>query len=231
MLRDGVLARFRGVLICLSVIVLSSCSTVSIPVEDFGSYWAKGTVDPSLLGKWETSWEGIAPRDQEERKEARTVKIATREVMLVANQGGEYEINRFVENDLGKERGYASIARTLKVGGYTFLMQGSQKDFKDGRLVKGGMIRYTIKGDRYSVYLLNDERMYALVRAKYPTVNNIEVTRSKEPNCKKDCISFSIKIHRLDDKVHKILSEIPDTAEFWRSGDYSDHVLFMRHSD
>ena len=195
----------RNLFLCLAMVLLSSC----IPVDDFGTYWEKGTIDPALLGRWV---EITSPaRDADDRKEARTVKVSDKkEGIQVVNQGGTYRIDSLDEEERQKKDYAPMPARTLKAGCYTFLMV-IDKERDDKSRISRDLVRYEIQGDVFRDYSLDDGRMSAFLEEKYPGAKNIG-----RPACKGNgkCLRF-VRIGTLDDEVFKILSEIPDTKEFW----------------
>ena|ERR1035437_4676986 len=160
----------RNLFLCLLVVLLSSC----IPVEDFGSYWKKGTIDPALLGKWGK----MIPRDEDDRKESRSVKTANEGGIQVADKGGTYQIDSLDEDERQKKDYAPVFARTLKAGRYTFLMAITKEGDAKARVTKG-LVRYKLEGDTFQQYHLVDERMGSFLKEKYPEVKNIE-----KPDCK-----------------------------------------------
>ena len=157
-----------------------------IPVEDFGIYWDKGIVDSALLGKW---------------------KGKENNGYHMVNKGGTYQIDSLDEEDK-KEEGYAPIAaRTLKVDGYTFLMAFLKEDDEKVPV----LIRYKKKGDIIQQYSLKSKRMSAFLEKNYSKTKNI-----KKSECEGKCwYDPGVRIEKFDDEVYKILSEIPNTKEFW----------------
>ena len=195
----------KNLLFCLAVLFLSSC----IPVHNFGTYWKKGTVDPALLGTWIPI---ASPSHDDDRKEARTVYIAGKKRVRVVNVRGTYQIESLNQEDR-QQKNYAPItARTLSAGPYTFLMVIDKEGTKKNDLVRG-LIRYKLEGNVFRQYSLADGSAEEFLKKKYPRAKNI-----KKPDCtgkeSKMCFSF-VRINTLDDEVLKILSQIPDTREFW----------------
>ena len=199
----------RNLFLFLAVLLLSSC----IPVDDFGTYWKKGTVDPALLGTWVAITSPA--RDADDRKEARTVRVADKkEGMQVINKGGTYQIDSLDEQERRKKNYIPVSARALVAGRYTFLMVIDREVNQKGRItITRGLIRYKLEGGMFWEYSLADEPMGSFLREKYRRAKNI-----KKPGCKDKelkCAFGYVRIGTLDDEVLKILAEIPDTKEFW----------------
>jgi hypothetical protein len=175
-------------LLCAAALLLASC----IPVKDFGAYWEKGTADSALFGKWEE-----VPKDADDKD------IGTFDV---TDKSGAYQIDSLDEEERKKPDYVPLIAKTLTAGPYTFLMVREEKK-KDGDI-----LRYKVEGDTFQEYALKPEPMAMLLKEKYPDVKNIE-----RPECKENCWFDGVRIETLDDEVFKILSEIPDTEEYWNA--------------
>ena len=183
--------------LCMTMLALCSC----IPVSDFGAFWDKGTVDPALVGKWDEIPGKDAPPPEAGKENKSSIEITS--------DNGAYKIDSLDEEERKKADYAPMAARTLTAGSYAFLMvkEGTDKD--------GDMIRYKIEGDVFREYTLNDGQMAALLKQKYPGAKNIG-----KPECKEEkCLFDGLRIEVLDDEVYKILSEIPDTPEFWTAED------------
>lgn len=184
----------------LVLILALLCVSACIPVEDFGVYWDKGFIDHALQGKWE---EVSSDREKKGKLE-------------VTEKDGLDYFESLVEED--KKKDHETItARSLKAGSYMFFMvidkQKPSVNPDNGSVEKAsppikGLVRYEIKEGVFRQYSLNDEHMIVFLKEKYPSAKNIEV--------KKFLSSDSVEIKTLDDEVYKILSEIPDTKEFWK---------------
>ncbi len=192
----------KNFLLCLAVVFLSSC----IPVDDFGSYWQKGYVDPALLGKWSVT----TPREDDERKEARSVKVVV-DVFQVVNKKGIYQFDSLDEKDRQEKDYSPEPARSLKVGSYMFLMEPDKKNLKKHRFIKGYIRRYKLEGNVLQFCSLVPERTGAFLNKKYPKTKNI-----RRHVCIGKCMWDGVNIKKLNDEVSKVLSDIPDTKEFWQ---------------
>ncbi len=181
----------------LAILCLSAC----IPVEDFGAYWDKGFTDPALQGKWEE-----VSSDPEKKSQ-----------IQVTEKDGSDQIDSLDKENREKKDNAIDTFRSLKVGPYTFFMAIEQQkpsvDSGDKKTVHTyspvkGLVRYEVKGGILRQYSLNDERAISFLKEKYPNAKNIVA--------KKFISSDSVEIKTLDDEVFNILSEIPDTKEFWK---------------
>jgi len=157
-----------------------------IPVEDFGTYWDKGIVDSALLGKWKGEFGNE---------------------YNVAEKGCAYQIDS-LDEEIRKDKNYVPIAaKTINVGSYTFLMA-----FLERKKKATVLIRYKKEDDIIQQYSLKYGKMSAFIEEKYFKVKNIK----KDNKCGEKCrYASGIRIRKLDKKVYKILSEIPDTRDFW----------------
>jgi hypothetical protein len=183
----------RHALICLAVLMLSSC----IPVEDWGGYWDKGVVYPAMTGIWRE-----IPAHGEKNGEPQLVRIV--------NKKGTYRIDSLDPKDRRDKDYTPMFAKSLVVGPYTFLMTSTGAVEKSDR----NIVRYALNKGQLTEYSLSDDAMASYLRWHHPFARNILVT-----GCKEKCLLHSVKIKVFDDEVFKILSEIPNTAEFWSVAD------------
>jgi len=197
----NVLRTSKHFCLCLILLMLSSCITV----EDFGSYWSKGTVDTALLGTW-GEW------NPEHKNNILPVTIT--------NNGSALRIVFLDGNGAIRKDQDSGAGRTLKAGNYTFLMTTAEVAIQDGQHVKGLLYRYKVEGDKIHVYSLYSDPMVEFLKRNYPKEENF-IAKLGSPDCKHKCSDVSIKT--LDAGVYKILSEIPDTPEFWVSSEISRH--------
>lgn len=177
----------RAIFLVLTMFLLASCD--NIQVKDFGPYWNRGTIDPALLGWWETHID----KD--------LIKIR------VMNRSATYQIDPLDKK--GWEHPEDSQrARTLQVGQYIFMMIKRQD--RSDHWIPVALYRYKIEGDELHIYILNTKSMRTLLAKKYPKEKNITA------GCKGNCFAKdTISVNRLDDSAYRILSNIPDTKEFW----------------
>lgn len=179
----------KNFILCFALLFLTAC----IPVDDFGDYWGKGTVDKRMTGRWL----------KVSSKERVRVKITYRKGTMVIDSLDPQE---------RRKKGYAPLfARQLKAGRYTYLMASTRQD--DGR-ESSDLVRYHLKDHMLVEYSLSDREMIAFLKRKYPKAKNIGM-----PACKGECLTGSVRIRVLDDEVFKILSDIPDTDKFWTRSD------------
>jgi hypothetical protein len=185
----------KKIAFCMALLLLCSC----IPVEDFGAYWDKGMIDAALIGKWDEMPAETAAKDNGKKLGA----------VQVADNGGTYRIDSLDKEECRKKDYAPLAARTLKTAGYTFLMaldEGADKKAQPS----GDLIRYKIEGDLFRQYSLNAGKMDARLKEKYPGAKNIGL-----PPCAGKCLLNDLRILTLDDETFKILSEVPDTPDFW----------------
>ncbi|MEZ0222955.1 MAG: hypothetical protein ACAH83_00245 [Alphaproteobacteria bacterium] len=178
----------RNFILCLAVLFLSSC----IPVDDFGTYWNKGTVNAAVTGKWQKI---------ERRKKAEFVRIT--------DEGGRYRIDTLDKKERGQKDYSPIFAKTLTAGKYTFFMAMSKKSGA-AHFSPEGLVRYDIHHGVLTEYNLVDRRVGKFLADKFPHARNITA-----PKCRENCVYDSVKIRKLDAEVVKVLAAIPDTGEFW----------------
>ena len=89
----------KNILVCLALLCLTAC----IPVDDFGSYWDKGTVDSALVG----TWKNAEPKRGEVGLARLTIHKDTYRIMSLAKKD---------------RKDKPLFAKTLTAGRYTFFM-------------------------------------------------------------------------------------------------------------
>jgi hypothetical protein len=173
--------------LCLCVaatLAMVSC----IPVDDFGTYWDKGVVDPALEGTWKIiSLLGSSP-DSPEARELRFTRT-----------GSFYSMN-VVGIDPPTDPEVWGNARTLRVGKRRLLMQRNRRAPFDGILTS-----YEIRGRTLSEYWLHGSAA-AELRTRHPGAKNIHKNEGE---------GEFVVIGRFDDEVFRILSEIADDPTYW----------------
>lgn len=162
-------------LLFLTLLFLVSC----MDVDDFGTYWAKTEMDERLTGGWQ---------------EVKIEKPLSGNASLVfAMKDGSYEVTGY-ENGKTKEKPYYPV-RTLKAGPYLFLAVGPKE---------GGMIRYSVEGNRLSFYHFDGEKVRVFLDKNFPAAENTDLN-----------FHGSSKIGLMNDTTYRALSAIPDTPDYW----------------
>jgi hypothetical protein len=179
-------------LLCIAILSLAAC----IPVEDFGAHWDKGTADAALAG----TWDDIPPAGEKPKDDGG---------MAVTCVETHCTLETLDPAEKMKKDYQPMTLRTIKAGDYKFVMA------RDEGKTTGDIVRYTIDKDAFRQYTLKPGKTAELLKEKHPSAKNIH-----RPECKPDnCVFDSIKITMLDEETVKILSEIPDTKEYWTSED------------
>ena len=170
----------------LAILLLASC----IDVDDFGTYWAKTSLDPAAKGNWTK-----IPVAGEDPSEA-NVKCS------VTEKDKAYESRCDDNGKADSEPDYP--VKTLDVSPYHFFAVGNH-DGKPG----GHLFKYAIKDDKLTLYTPKAEAILGLIQKNHPNASNIM----------KDQVLSSpvLKIKTFDDEVFKILSEIPDNETYWKA--------------
>lgn len=159
------------------LLLLASC----MDVDTFGEYWDKGTIDPYIIGKWDLA------RDRN--------KVS----IVVSSDNAMYHIT------YNSQEKY--IAKTLKVGHYTFFMA---KETKYRSKISGVIVRYAINDGKVTLYEFDFAALNAFLKTRYPTQQVIY-------NTPEGGGSMTVKV--LNEETIQILSEIPDTEQYWRKSD------------
>ncbi len=150
-------------------------------VDNFGEYWDKGTLDPYLTGEW-----ALARNKDEVR-------------ITVSSDKQVYHI------EYNTQERY--IAKTLKMGNYTFMMLKETK-YKDK--ISGVLVRYAIKDHNIVVYEFDHAALAEFLKNKYPETEVFYSTPGK---------GSDITMRLFNDETFKILSDIPDTDRYWHISD------------
>lgn len=101
------------------------------------------------------------------------------------------------------------VARTVQIGSYTFFMA---KETKYRNRNSGVIVRYAVIDGKVTLYEFDFAALAEFLKAKYP--NQQEIYDTPEGGG-----SGGLTIRVLNDEVVKILSEIPDTDQYWRKSD------------
>lgn len=179
-------------LFCAALLSLAAC----IPVEDFGSSWDKGTADTALVG----TWDDILPAG-EKAKDGGGVAITCAETACTLETLDPAEKMKADYKPM--------TLRTLAAGDFKFVMVGEEG--KSG----GDIVRYSIDKGVFRQSTPKPAKTGDLLKEKYASAKNI----SRPPCEPGSCMFDSIQIKTLDAETVKILSEIPDTAEYWTTED------------
>ncbi len=127
----------------ISALLLASC----IMVEDFGAYWNKGVIDPTLAGHWEVVPDPGYPDDM--------VRYT------FVKKGNEYEVHE--QED--KKKGVIHHVKSLDVGPYRFFMTKSS----DGL----SLLRYEANETTLTVYYPKAEPMWKFIKERFPPSPNL----------------------------------------------------------
>ena len=133
--------------------------------------------------------------------------VDSEEYYQVTDHNGTYYLDAF-EKGLESPKD-AMSARILHVGSYKFVMLKYRKT--DDSFA---MIRYQIKDRTLKTYTLSKEATRAFLKKNYPDIKNIEISTCAVKTCMYDP---GVSINNFDEKVYKVLTDIPDTEKFWTS--------------
>ena len=187
----------RRLLPVVVLLLFSSC----IPVGDFGVYWDKGVVDPTLEGTWKKI--GIPGEDVDATPGADQLRFT--------KDGQSYSwqainpLDSTLSDDAAAQRRKDNEARwalrTLKIGNHLFFAaRGPEGN-------RGGMLnRHQGQGDFLLEDTIENGAAVDFLETKHPTARNIHKNKAE---------GRYVVIDTFDDEVFQILSEISDDAAFW----------------
>jgi len=180
--------RSLNALLCAAILSVAAC----IPVDDFSNSWDKGTADAALTG----TWDDILPAG-EKPKDGGGVIIVCAETACTLDT---------LDTAEKMKADYKPMTlRTLAAGDFKFLM------VREEGKTTGDIVRYSIDKGVFHQSTPKPAKTGDLLKEKYPAAQNI----SRPPCDPGNCMFDTIKIKTLDEETVKILSEIPDTEEYW----------------
>jgi hypothetical protein len=178
-------------------LVLTSC----VPVDDFGTYWNKGFVDPALEGSWKRIGHPGENRDT----------IPGPDEWRFTKNGASYSLQAINAIDPALEPDVAAqmkrdsqdvlSARTLRVGRQLLLMQRDAIAPGDGILT-----RYEVRGRTLNAYALDNDAAVDFLEKKHPHATHIQENTGE---------GRYVVISTFDDEVFRILSEFVDDPAYW----------------
>jgi hypothetical protein len=171
-----------------------------IPVDDFGTYWDKGVVDPALEGTWKNI--GVPGSSAEEGLGARELRFTRTGSFYSMNVVGiDPSMDPKVLEQVRRRIGRLGSARTLRVGKRRLLMERNGQAPYDGILTS-----YEIRGRTLSEYWFQSDDALEFLRTRHPRAKNIHTNGSA---------GEFVFIETFDDEVFRILSEIADDSTYW----------------
>lgn len=186
--------RTLNALLCAAILSVTAC----IPVDDFGTSWDKGTADSALVGTWDDILpQGDKPKDVVEKPKDAGMAITCAETACTLETLDPAEKMKADYKPM--------TLRTLTAGTYKFVM------VREEGKTTGDMVRYSIDKGVFRQLTPKPAKTGDMLKEKYPNAKNI----SRPPCDPGNCMFDTIKIKSLDEETVKILSEIPDTEEYW----------------
>jgi hypothetical protein len=173
------------------LLMLTSC----IEVDNFGDYWDKATIDPTLAGKWQK----ISEEDE---------VTPTGQSWVFAVKDGSYEVHTFMHGKPADDDGPMFPVRTITVGPYKFLANGPEQ---------GSMVRYTLEGDEAVFLVLEPKATWAFIKKNFPGQDSFYKGDPEDTPDEMDQSDEPMKIDTFTDQTFKILSSIPDTEVYWEA--------------
>ena len=155
-LRGGhkLISVYLRILVVLLLIPLTSC----VPVEDFGLYWDRTTLDPRLSGKWKM----IAASPEQTREHGYGIG----DVSELVERDGAFEL---ITDRLAREEDKRIWpVKTLITGRHRWLVLGREHAL---------LLEYQFEGAYLDICPLTDnDAMAAFIRRTYSSVPNLEIT-------------------------------------------------------
>jgi hypothetical protein len=171
-----------------AVVAALLCLAACIPVDDFGPYWNRGSIDRRLVGDWKM----VAAGPEQTRRDGYGIG----DVMRIAIKGDAYELTPL--DDAGKQRDDPLYpAKTLVVGPYRFLAYGP---------IDGMMEPYRLQGRTLTICAQFGPAMVDFMAARYPNALNIGRNEGE---------GKFVVIKQFDDEVFKVVASIPNTSSYW----------------
>jgi hypothetical protein len=178
----------KKALILCCALLLASC----IDVDDYGDYWSKMTVDPALAGRWV------------KMSEIEDDKTTGREFTFTAKDDA-YEVQSY-KDGAADEDGPLYPVKTLDAGPYKFLASGPEK---------GKIVRYVVKGNMSTWYVLRGSAAWAFIRKNYPDQHSFYRGDPENPNNPNVAPDEPVSIKQFNDETFAILSAMPDGELYW----------------
>ena len=144
------------ILSVLLLLPLTSC----IPVEDFGAYWDRASLDPQLKGKWRR----IAASPDQTREHGYPIGDISE---LVEKDGAFELITHRLTGAVPDEHGPLWPVKTLTTGRHRWLLFGPQKGF---------LLGYQFDGAYLHMCPIGGPEMADFIRSRYPAAPNLVVT-------------------------------------------------------
>jgi hypothetical protein len=173
---------------CL-LLLLTSC----LEVENYGDYWDKGSIDPSLSGKW--------------LKISETDEVTpTGQSFIFTPKDGSYQVQTFSHGKPADDDGPIYPVRTITVGPYKFLAKGPDQ---------GSMVRYTVEGNAVVFYELNSKKAWAFFQKNYPGQEEFYKGDPDDSPEEMDESDDPMKLDTLNSQAAKMISALPDNESIW----------------
>ncbi len=173
------------VALALLLLTLEAC----LPVDDMGGYWSKAGKDPGLAGSWRVVGGGSGNQGL---------------VRQFLQAGDSYELaNLNAQGQPVRVDPRPLAIRTMQVGRYKLLVFAA---VNPAGKREGIIIGYKLDGDVLEMYDLFGPSWREFAQQRYPTAANMKKNRGE---------GDYLRILTFDDQVARMISEVPDTDEFW----------------
>lgn len=171
----------------VALLALSAC----VDVKDFGAYWAKGTLDAELAGRWKV----LAVDNGDKNPHIGKIYEAIA-------KDGSYEVAVTDE-----DKGTTAIwhYRTLKAGPYQYLLNNLDGKTKGGLLTRYEVTHSLFSGTKLKVYYIETGALAKFIAERQLKAHSFKRTEFG-----------GLTISKLDDAVFEVLSAIPADTHYWK---------------
>ena len=176
----------RKVVLALLLLTLEAC----LPVEDLGGYWSKAGRDPELAGSWrvvggDSGNQGL--------------------VRKFVNAGESYEVSNVSTQGQPVNVEPRPLAiRTIQLGRYKLLVC-SVGVHPNGKR-EGVIVGYKLDGDSLEIYMMLGPSWLEFAQRRHPNAANLKKNVGE---------GEYLRVLTFDAQVAQMISEVPDTDEFW----------------
>jgi hypothetical protein len=178
----------KKTLILCGLLLLTAC----IDVDDYGDYWSKTMIDPSLQGRW--------AKVSEENE----TKLTGQEWTFTLKDDA-YSVQSFKDGKKADEDPLYPV-KSMQIGNYTFLASGPER---------GTIVRYNIVGDTATIYVANPSLAWDFIAKQFPDQLGIYRDDPDPADSAEDNRDRPLRVKEFDDDVAKVLAAIPNNGTYW----------------
>lgn len=177
----------KKLLVLGCLLLLTAC----IDVDDYGEYWDKTTIDPSLTGRW-----AKVSEDDESK--------LTGEEWTFTPKNGAYSVQDYKNGKSDEDPLYP--VKTLEIGKYKFVATGPES---------GSILRYDNDGDSIAWLVADPDKVWEFIQKKYPGEDGIYRDDPDPEVSAAENRDRPLRISHFDDDVAAMLAAIPNNEIYW----------------